>query len=138
MKSGTDVGGLWHTIESGTTYVPTPLCYFASHPFLNSIAGYISHVPWTFPILMSIPGADKKMRKMQALGKRCAEQRVEAGSATKDLFYYLVRTNIRIDCCRVIECSIDRRRNTEVVQGSFRCRRWSSRCVYTTDFPGQI
>lgn len=45
---------------------------------------------------MSIPGADKEMRKMQALGKQCAEQRVEAGSSAKDLFYYLVRTNIRI------------------------------------------
>ncbi|KAF7789587.1 hypothetical protein EIP86_000533 [Pleurotus ostreatoroseus] len=72
MQSGTDVGGLWQTIENGTT-----------------AAAYISHIPWIFPILMSLPGADKEMRKMQALGKYCAERRVEKGSSSKDLFYYL-------------------------------------------------
>ncbi|KAJ3541828.1 hypothetical protein NM688_g6036 [Phlebia brevispora] len=72
MKAGEDVGRLCHLIERGTT-----------------IAAYVSHVPWLFPILMSIPGTDREIKTMQALGKRCAEERVKRGSSVKDLFYYL-------------------------------------------------
>ena len=93
LSSGTDVDGLCAVIEHGVSYVKAVAsaaefnkCFYV----LDSAAGVISHVPWSFPILKLLPGADKDMKTMHNMGQACVDRRMQAGSSVKDLFYYLV------------------------------------------------
>ncbi|KAI0347604.1 cytochrome P450 [Trametopsis cervina] len=72
LRTGTDVDNFWHTLETGV-----------------AMAGIISHIPWTLPVLNLIPGGGKEIKGLQAMCGGFARTRVAQGSSSKDIFYYL-------------------------------------------------
>ena len=92
LKSESDAGGLWLTMEEGIVYV-LPLirpCSSSDANLYRSICSMVSHIPWILPFLKLIPGSDDGFKRVQQLGIDCATARLQSGSNIKDLCYYLV------------------------------------------------
>ena len=89
MQAGRDVDGLWTLLESGIWYVLTRV-QSACHVTLDSITAAVSHVPYVVPPLNALAGHKSPLARYRAFCRERALVRLQMGSRTKDLFYYLV------------------------------------------------
>ncbi|KAI0786227.1 cytochrome P450 [Abortiporus biennis] len=71
MRDG-DVDGYWKLLEDGL-----------------SLAFLLDHLPWIGYYIRNIPGVGEDLKRMRAMGIERATVRANAGSHSKDLFYYL-------------------------------------------------
>lgn len=55
-----------------------------------SIATFFGHVPWLGVYIGKIPAAAGKLGALLKSCAECTKARMQRGSKTKDLFYYLV------------------------------------------------
>ena len=98
MKAGSDVDDMWHNMEVGLRWVLPVLLLQSRNWSCCRAVGVISHVPWAFPLVESIPFSGQKFYKLKQFGKRCARTRIRKGSKNKDLFYYLVSWSLYYSC----------------------------------------
>ena len=89
MKAGRDVSGLWTQLEGGVRYVPMQVLSVSSVTFY-SIAGILSHIPYTFPFFTSLTGKRSPLVRIREFCRDQALERLRMGAKRKDLFYYLV------------------------------------------------
>lgn len=71
---------------------------------------YLSHISWVMPILALIP--NEEMQQLSKFGLRVATERVNRGSSSKDLFYYLVGPSFQYSSCHDPLRSADGRRHS--------------------------
>ncbi|KAI0301724.1 high nitrogen upregulated cytochrome P450 monooxygenase 2 [Multifurca ochricompacta] len=72
MRDGSDIGGVWHILESG---------------YRN--ATIVAHAPWILPYIAYLPSAGRNVMRLRKYGLTSVTKRLEMGPNRKDLFYYL-------------------------------------------------
>ena len=61
---------------------------------ISSFAVFFSRVPWLGPYVGYIPGAGRALGALQSRCREFTMQRIQRGSNSRDLFHYLVSTQL--------------------------------------------
>lgn len=66
------------------------------------IMAIIGHVPWAAAILQRLPLISQRINALRTMGVSNASRRIKTGSSVRDLWHYLVSTNLNRRC--ILRC----------------------------------